>query len=178
MARIAKVKNLRRKCYKCNRTKEPHLFSKGNDWCKLCFNRWRKNHKETMKSEDFHRYKAQQFRSNWRRRATQLGVSFDTVPPTKEIKLWLDSQVPYTCYYTGKLLGRDFGVDHLVPIAKGGGLGFNNLCLTSPFINGAKGMLTDEEFKSLLDLIKTWKDGGVDLLQRLQSSNQMFQKKR
>ena len=136
--------------------------------------RWREAYKAEMKDTDFHKWKATQFRSNWRRRAKIHGVDVKEVPTVKEIIDWLDKQVPFTCFYTGEKLEREFGVDHIVSLTRGGSFSLDNLCITNPFINGAKGSMTGDEFKSLLDLISTWEDGGKEVLRRLRSAGTMF----
>lgn len=134
----------------------------------------RKKTKET----NYLRYKSIQFRSNWRRRAKENGVSPDTVPQSKEILKWLESKVPLVCEYTGELLSEDnFGVDHRVSVFKGGGFSLENLAITSLKINGAKGDLSEEEFRQLLNLVQLWEDKGVRLLRRLVWSNSMFSPK-
>ena len=136
--------------------------------------RWREAYKAEMKDTDFHKWKATQFRSNWRRRAKLHGISADHVPKVNEIIDWLDSQKPFTCFYTGEKLERDFGVDHIVSLARGGSFSLDNLCITNPFINGAKGSMTGDEFKALLELIRTWEDGGQEVLRRLRSAGTIF----
>lgn len=103
-----------------------------------------------------------------------MGLTIDQIPKISEIKEWLEKQYPYSCYFTEEKLGRDFGVDHKIPVARGGSFMLDNLCITSMFINGAKGVMTEEEFKQLLKIISTWEDKGKSLLVRLRSSNTMF----
>lgn len=160
-----------RKCPSCNRTKKLRLFSKKKCWCKACEKRAVNVYRSNLKEEDFHKWKSYQFRSNWRRRAKQQGADLTTVPTIKEIQKWLESQYPYKCYFTGESLDRQFGVDHIVPVSRGGTFDLKNLCITSPFINGAKGTMTETEFKALLKLIWKWEDKGKQLLQRLVVSN-------
>lgn len=127
-----------------------------------------------MKDDDFHKWKAIQFRSNWRRRAKLVGANLEELPSLKEITAWLNEQSPFKCFFTGQELQREFGVDHIVPVARSGSFKLDNLCITHPFINGAKGAMTGEEFIQLLELISTWEDQGKDILRRLRSSNTMF----
>ena len=172
--------SLAKKCTLCNKTKKAHLFSKGNTkgghvWCKACFKKYRRDHKAKMKEEDFLKWKSQQYRTNWRRRAKNLGFDPNIdVPTAKEIRQWLDTQQPFTCYFTGDALGRDFGTDHIIPTARGGSFGLDNLCITSTRLNSAKGTMTGKEFKDLLKLIGKWDDNGTELLTRLVASNAMF----
>jgi 5-methylcytosine-specific restriction endonuclease McrA len=120
-------------------------------------------------------WKATQLRSNWIRRARQHNIGPEEVPPVQEILIWLLKQIPFTCYYTGESLSeRSFGVDHKVSIFRGGGFNLENLAVTSLKINGAKGDLSEEEFRQLLNTISTWEDRGVRLLRRLSWSNSMF----
>jgi 5-methylcytosine-specific restriction endonuclease McrA len=172
-----------KKCLRCNRNKQLHLFSKDknrkdglNCYCKSCIKTLRATLITTQKTENFIQYKAKQFRSNWRRRAINNGIDPNTVPTTIEINNWLHTKYPFVCEYTGKVLGNDFGVDHKVSIFRGGTFSLDNLAITSKQINGAKGDLTEEEFRQLLNLISNWEDQGTRLLRRLTWSNSMFQR--
>lgn len=127
-----------------------------------------------MKQVDFLKWKATQFRSNWLARARKNGADLTTVPSRDAIKEWLEQQSPLICSFTKEKLDREFGVDHIVPVARGGAYSLDNLCITSSFINGAKGAMTGEEFKQLLKTISKWEDKGKDILRRLRSSNTMF----
>ena len=167
-----------KKCPQCNRNKKLHLFSKNQGWCKACSKKYRQQHTANLKEHDFHKYKATQFRSNRIRKAKQMGVDIKEVPSRLDIIDWLNKKYPYTCYFTGEALDRKFGVDHMIPIARGGSFGLSNLCITSPFLNGAKGAMTVDEFKQLLKLISKWEDKGKGILARLQVSNSMFGKPR
>lgn len=135
---------------------------------------YRKTWLKERKKKDPIKHKAYQFRSNWRARAKKLGLE-DTVPLAKDIDTWLRQQIPFTCYYTGEAIMEDeLSIDHKIPIAGGGSYELGNLVITSPYINGCKGNLTDSQFKDLLSLITTWPDKGKSLLKRLRFSGGMY----
>ncbi len=174
-----------KKCPGCNRTKKRHLFIKNrargggvSSLCKLCEKRYRAAKKADWKEADYAGWKAEALRSNWLARARLRGLDKEEVPTKVEIKEWLLSQLPWTCYYTGEALGNDIGVDHKVAIARGGSLGLDNLVLVTKKLNLAKGIMSDTEFLSLLALVSTWEDGGTSILKRLMSSGSTFSKRR
>ena len=124
--------------------------------------------RQTLKRTNFPKYKSRLYRSSWLARTRKLGVDKKLVPTTLQIEKWLIDQVPYVCYYTGAKLGLNFEADHKVPLSRGGSPDLNNICLCTPAMNGAKGNLTDKEFKQLLKLISKWDDSaGKSLLARL-----------
>lgn len=159
-------------CY----SKDSNRVDQLNSWCKDCIRASRRELKRRYKEKDFLRWKADQFRSNWIRRAKQNGLSISDVPFRDNIKEWLETQQPFVCFYTGVALDNEFGVDHKVSIFRGGGFELDNLVITCPKINGAKGDLSSEEFFALLKTIGTWEDKGERLLRRLLWSNSRFQR--
>ena len=172
-----------KKCPGCNRTKKRHLFVKNrsrgggvSSLCKLCEKRYRAAKKADWKEADYAGWKAEALRSNWLARARLRGVDKEEVPTKVEIKEWLLSQLPWTCYYTGEALGTDIGVDHKVALARGGGYGLDNLVLVSKKLNMAKGVMSDAEFMELLCLTARWEDGGASILKRLAGSGRTFSK--
>lgn len=123
--------------------------------------------RRNLKKTNFSKYRASSLRSSWLNRAKKLGVDVSTVPIIPQIEKWLNDQIPFTCHYTKEPLGLVFEADHLVPISRGGVFSLSNIVLTRPLLNGAKGNLTDTEFRQLLKLISKWPDKGNSLLQRL-----------
>ena len=168
----------KKKCCRCQKTKRIGLFSKGNHWCKACYKKKSLKYRTELKQVDFLKWKATQFRSNWVSRARKNGADITTVPSRDAIKEWLEQQSPLICSFTKEKLDREFGVDHIVPVARGGSYSLDNLCITSSFINGAKGAMTGDEFKQLLKLTSKWEDKGKGLLSRLRASNNMFGNKK
>lgn len=170
-----------KKCTVCNRTKGLHLFGKlkqspdGLNWrCKACHRRYMREYKQNLQEEDFVKHKSRQLRSNWRQRAKGLGQDPDSVPTATEIAAWLHEQTPWTCWYTGEALGREFGVDHLQPLDRGGSFDLDNVALTIPEVNVAKGAMTEHEFQELLDMVRDWEDRGDAILRRLRSSGHIY----
>lgn len=139
---------------------------------------YHKEYRKLKKKQDPSFYKSHQLRSNWKARARSLGVEPLGLPSAPEIRAWLDSQKPYKCYYTAENISeKDIGLDHKVPIARGGTYSLDNVVITSKAINGAKGQMTEEEFRQLLKLISYWEDGGKNLLMRLKASGHIFKTK-
>lgn len=154
--------------------------------CKTCEKEYRarvknpdylNSYRDTKKKEDPLFYKSHQLRSNWATRAKKLKVDNPELPSAKEIRDWLNSQKPYTCYYTGEsVTEKHLGLDHLTPIARGGVYNLSNIVVTSQYINGAKGEMTEQEFRELLELVSSWEDKGKSLLKRLRFSGGMYTK--
>lgn len=137
---------------------------------------YHKAYRAFKKKEDPLFWKSHQLRSNWAARAKKLGV-VAKLPSAGEIRDWLNKQRPFSCYYTGvEIKDSDIGLDHKIPIARGGSYDLNNIVVTSKIVNGAKGDMTDLEFKQLLKLISKWEDGGKSVLIRLRASGGMFKK--
>lgn len=127
-----------------------------------------KKHKQQLKKDDPHLWRAGNIRSSHMARARKLGLDRIEIPTRHEIASWLKDQEPLTCYYSGVPVDlMKMHVDHKIPLSRGGKLGFDNLCVACPKINSAKGQMTDSEFKSLWSLISSWEDGGAYLLMRL-----------
>lgn len=137
---------------------------------------YHRNYRSNLKKTDPLAYKSHQLRSNWKQRAKKYGL--DVSFKSSEIKAWLESKRPFKCYYTGEPIGdNDIGIDHKTPISRGGTFDFDNLVVTSKYVNGAKGEMTDEEFWELLNVIVKWKDKGKSLLMRLRVSGSMYKGK-
>lgn len=109
--------------------------------------------------------KARSLRSSLLRRVkTELKESTPTI---KELEKWL-TRSTYICYYSLEPLDFDkITVDHKIPINRNGTNDIENLCICSSNMNTAKGSMTEDEFRSLLELIKNWEDKGEGLLRRL-----------
>lgn len=121
---------------------------------------------QAIKKENPLLYKARGIRSKLLSRVTDKSLK-DSTPKTEDILKWLE-QTPLICYYSGiKLDLFKMHIDHKTPLARGGTNELSNLCFASHHMNTAKGKMTEQEFKQLLNLIRMWEDGGVSLLRRL-----------
>lgn len=99
-----------------------------------------------------------------RRAATHLK---DTTPSIKELQRWM-TLPSYTCYYSLQVLALDeITIDHKIPLNRGGDNSLDNLCFCSSHMNTVKGDMTEKEFRELLELVKTWEDGGASLFRRI-----------
>lgn len=66
-----------------------------------------------------------------------------------EIRALLDRQ-EFRCAYTGdELTPENTGVDHVVPVSRGGSHGADNLALVVQAVNSAKGSMTIKEFVTM-----------------------------
>jgi len=54
------------------------------------------------------------------------------------------------CEYCGLYMGRDFTVDHVIPLSRGGSNGIENLVCACGTCNSSKGARTGDEFRALL----------------------------
>ena len=98
-------------------------------------------------------------------------------PSAKEIEAWLQQQ-DFICEYTGvQLTHFDFSVDHKQPLARSGTNDLDNLCLCSKQSNTTKGSMTHSEFKSFLNLVEGWQDGGKAIQARLRMSGKSFKRR-
>lgn len=131
--------------------------------------------KNPMKAANWAQYKASQLRSSWRTRAMKYGENLDEVPTRVQIQEWLEAQSPIQCYLTGGFISTEIvEVDHRVPICRNGKFDLSNAACTSRYYNNTKGSMTEEEFRGLLKLVKTWEDKGASLFKRLMASNHIY----
>lgn len=116
-----------------------------------------------LAAQDPLKYKAQAIRVNFMNRAPDC-------PMPREIEAWLRAQT-FICHYSGVQLSHTtFEVDHKDPTSRGGSNTFDNWCICSREMNGAKGTMTEQEFKALLLLVRGWSDGGKKVLARLRAN--------
>lgn len=91
----------------------------------------------------------------------------EDTPTINELEKWL-RRSSYICYYSLEpLTFEQITIDHKVPLNRNGTNKIENLCICSSAMNTAKGSMTEDEFRSLLELIKTWEDGGESIIRRL-----------
>lgn len=81
------------------------------------------------------------------------------------------------CHYCPRLItARNLSLDHDIPICRGGSWHFANLAVCCSQCNGAKGILTGEEFNQLLSLLTHWpEEVQTNLLARLQAGGHIAQ---
>lgn len=128
----------------------------------------RKPFKDRLREENPTLVKGRDIRSKLMTRHRKAGLEREHIPTSEQFKLWLDKQKPFKCYYSGVSIDLfKCHVDHKQPLNRGGDSRIENLCLTDPKINSAKGAMNEKEFKELLELISKWEDGGAYLLMRL-----------
>lgn len=138
-------------------------------------NKQAKRTNKQLKKDNYAKWKARLLRSSWRERSIKFGLDPSLVPSTTEIAAWIDAQRPWYCYFSGeKLNAKNMGFDHLIPLNRGGHAGLDNVRMCSRLVNSAKGIMTEQEFSSLLSLMSTWEDKGKSLLGRLRYSNRMY----
>ena len=176
-----------RECTKCGEFKVWDLFTTSNKEytgrtanCKACkkLNRGRrdiqsdkycakKRRAELIKSDPL-LVKARDYRGRLLARARNENLDIkDTTPTTQELEAWFKGQ-PIECYYSGvPLTLKEITVDHKLPVSRGGDNSLDNLCISSHHMNTAKGKMTDEEFRALLVLVRSWEDEGKSILTRL-----------
>jgi len=112
--------------------------------------------------QDILKRKSQNFRSHSLSRAKKAGHDVKKIPMPKELVEWIARQpiiekrkrIYFSCYLTQELIPiAKIELDHRVPISRGGDYSADNLGITSKRMNAAKGNRTEQEFKSLLELI-------------------------
>jgi hypothetical protein len=125
-----------------------------------------KKHKAKLKKEQPILVKARELRSRLLSRSKDPDIKA-TTPPVDVLEQWLTRDT-YICYYSGEEIKFDkITVDHKTPVSRGGTNCLENLCIASHHMNTAKGGLNEQEFVSLLTLIRTWEDQGESLLRRM-----------
>ena len=62
------------------------------------------------------------------------------------------------CALTGRKLGRDAHLDHIIPVSRGGECTINNLRWVCPEVNFIRGYLVDEEFVRLCRDVIAWSE--------------------
>lgn len=93
----------------------------------------------------------------------------NTTPTIQELYKWLSLSY-YICYYSLEVLTLEqLTIDHKLPLNRGGDNSIDNLCFCSSNMNNLKGNLNEIEFRSLLELCKTWEDGGKRLFSRIKN---------
>ena len=132
-----------------------------------------------LKKTNWANWKASQLRGSWRERAKKYGENLDEVPSRAQIQDWLESQQPIQCYLAGGFISTEIvEVDHKIPICRGCKFHLDNAACTSRYYNNTKGSMTEEEFRGLLKLVKSWEDKGSSLFKRLMASNHVYSRSR
>jgi 5-methylcytosine-specific restriction endonuclease McrA len=180
--------SLEKKCRKCKKKLPLKDYSKDKTKkdnlapdCRSCRKENRKKNynkqavavtREKSKIKNLIRVRCNQARHNWKKRAPNLSI-----PDLDALEQHIRNLLPLNCFYTGKeITEKSFGIDHKIPIKKGGNNELQNLVLTTQEINKAKGDMTDSEFVSLLKLIEKWEDKGESLLRKLRAANTVFKR--
>lgn len=152
-----------RECIKSKRDSKPRLRNVKNE------RERQREHVQWLRENDPLRLKSRSWRSGMRTRSGGLAT-----PSSAEIYEWVNGQ-QWVCHYTGeKLTLANISIDHKQPLVRGGTNDFHNLCLTSKTTNTTKGTMTEEEFRSLIDLTSTWPDRGAKLMSRLRMAGKAF----
>ncbi len=84
----------------------------------------------------------------------------------------------FICFYCLKELTLDeISCDHKTPLSRLGTNEISNLCLCCMDCNGVKAEFTEEEFRNLMEFLKTWEDKGKYLFTRLRRGGMIFGRK-
>lgn len=174
-------------CSCCLQEKNKNFFNKHSNkfdglscYCKECSRKKQKTDtvkaivkrsREKSKVKNIVRYRCTSFRGNSRKR-------HESEPPTiDQLEELVRKQLNIGCFYTKeKITEKDFGIDHKIPLSRGGTNDISNLCVVTQSINKAKGNMTDTEFKQLLKVIRKWEDGGTAMLTRLKLAGTIFKR--
>lgn len=119
--------------------------------------------------------KARVLRSNLLQRVKTEALK-STTATLRELEKWLNHE-HFICYYCLRELNlEDLTCDHKTPLSRLGSNEISNLCICCSDCNSLKAELTEEEFRSLLELVKTWKDNGEYLFIRLRRGSTIFRR--
>lgn len=98
----------------------------------------------------------------------------DNTPQIKQLEK-LFNHDHFICFYClNELLLVDTTVDHKTPLSRNGTNDLTNLCISCSDCNSLKGELSEGEYRSLTELLKTFEDDGKYLLTRLRRSSTIF----
>lgn len=85
-----------------------------------------------------------------------------------------------SCQYCTALLKLgvkgNVGLDHRIPLSRGGDGSVGNLVICCRSCNRTKGQMTDLEFIDLKTFLQTWEDKGKNILARLRAAGTVFNK--
>jgi len=175
--KIQSAKN--KQCKTCQQTLLITLFPKNKNVCKKCVSIRKKEIynkenvkacRERQKQKNLVRMRCNAARHNWKKRAPDLPL-----PSLDELEKHIRKCLESGCYFSKTdLTESSFGIDHKIPLKRGGTHNIENLVVVAQEINKAKGDMTDEEFMSLLSLIRTWEDKGENLLKKLRASTFIY----
>lgn len=112
------------------------------------------------------KWKSHTLRSGFLQRMRKIGVE-KPVPSRQEIEDWLSGRRMICTYCEVSLTEKTFGVDHRIPISRGGDFGFLNITESCHSCNLVKGQMNDDEYLLFLKVVSTFEDGGRSLKARL-----------
>lgn len=163
-----------RTCTKCGEAKPLTEFAKGGSayrysggimtQCKKCWGayhrawlasnpekrrRYKQNYRRRLREKHFFVYRARQW--NERRRYT------GTVTPEELARLWKRQRG--RCALSGRKLGRDAHLDHIIPRSLGGPDTADNLRWLDPTISHLRNDMPDEELFELCRDVVKWSEG-------------------
>ena len=79
------------------------------------------------------------------------------------------------CAYCEEPVAKeDWSIDHFLPLSRGGKNNIRNMVMSCYKCNKAKGDMTGEEFRHLLEFLSTWEGDGRKLLIRLRSAGYRY----
>lgn len=117
-----------------------------------------REYQERLKTKHFFVWRATRWNAHYARHG-------ERITPCQLASLWRSQRG--LCALSARKMGRDAHLDHIIPIASGGGHGIGNLRWLDPTVNLARRALSDDEFLSLcLDVVNTAKYRASDALDR------------
>jgi 5-methylcytosine-specific restriction endonuclease McrA len=121
----------------------------------------------------FNRITNDRFQNHRKRaRLANATIDYDLEYYRAIVKVEIGQPCPY-CFQ--ELTLKNHSADHQTPTARGGSYTKENLGICCRRCNQAKGILTLEEFESLLALTRTWPDSvRTNTLARLRAGSKLF----
>ena len=122
-------------------------------------------HYYRTKFNDWYQWKASTLASSFKKRDKNMK------PLSRpKIKEWLLNQARICPYCKIELHSENLGVDHDIPLSRGGKTTLNNLICCCRNCNTIKGDMVSNEYLELLNLVSKWEDKGKSLFGRLKAS--------
>lgn len=130
------------------------------------------------KKTDYWKWKANQLISNFQTRHKKIKKEYTYHRKRADYADILATKMTRCEYCDCKLNKTNFGVDHKMPLSRGGDTTDENLAYCCQQCNSAKGEMSHTEFHGLMNLVVTWEDKGKYIMRKLRAAALVFRRRR